>query len=260
MENKRFQTPKTSWENVGVWYQTLVGEEGHYYHRKIIMPGVVKLLNIDSQKAAHILDLACGQGIAARYLPPELSYTGVDASPSLIKFAKQQPSNRRTFMVGDATKELPLAKRAFSHALVILALQNIEEPKHVLANAAKHLQQQGSLLLVLNHPCFRIPRQSSWGIDDSKQLQYRRIDRYLSPLKIPVHMEPSKKGQSAVTWSFHHPLSSFFQWLSETGFVIEAVEEWASDKVSTGKMAKIENRARKEIPLFMAIKARLHST
>jgi hypothetical protein len=33
------------------------------------------------------------------------------------------------------------------------------------------------------------------------------------------------------------------------------MEEWTSDKVSVGKAAKGENRARAEFPLFMAIRA-----
>jgi hypothetical protein len=108
----------------------------------------------------------------------------------------------------------------------------------------------------MNHPCFRIPRQSSWKVDDEQKIQYRRIDRYTSPMKIPIQAHPSKGQSSATTWSFHHPLASYSQWLNETGFVIELIEEWHSNKVSTGKAAKMENRSREEIPLFLAIKAK----
>lgn len=259
MENEK-KASKTSWEKVGGWYQSLVGEEGHYYHQHIIMPGVLKLINTQKKSSLHILDLACGQGIAARHLPPTVPYTGVDASATLIKFAKEKVRNNQKFIIGDITQPLSLPEHTFSHALVILALQNIEEPQQVILNSKKYLRKDGTIILVLNHPCFRIPRQSSWGIDDSKQMQYRRIDRYLSPLKIPVQMEPGKKEKSNVTWSFHYPISSFFQWLTENGFCIDALEEWSSNKKSTGKMAKMENRARAEIPLFLAIRARLHST
>jgi len=37
--------------------------------------------------------------------------------------------------------------------------------------------------------------------------------------------------------------------------VIANLEEWTSDKVSFGKSARSENRARREFPLFLAIKA-----
>jgi len=55
--------------------------------------------------------------------------------------------------------------------------------------------------------------------------------------------------------SFHYPLSYFCDALKNSGFYIETVEEWCSNKTSTGKMATQENRARKEFPLFMAIVA-----
>jgi hypothetical protein len=45
------------------------------------------------------------------------------------------------------------------------------------------------------------------------------------------------------------------QMLFDGGFLIEKIEEWISDKKSEGGMAKIEDKARKEIPLFMAILA-----
>jgi hypothetical protein len=109
---------------------------------------------------------------------------------------------------------------------------------------------------VLNHPCFRIPRQSSWGVDLEKKIQYRRIDRYFSSMKIPIQSHPSKGAQSSHTSSFHHSLSRYVQWLKQTGFVIETMDEWCSDKKSTGKHAKMEDTSRAEFPLFLAIVAK----
>jgi hypothetical protein len=37
------------------------------------------------------------------------------------------------------------------------------------------------MVLLLTHPCFRVPRQSGWGWDEQRKLQYRRVDRYLTP-------------------------------------------------------------------------------
>ena len=121
---------------------------------------------------------------------------------------------------------------------------------------AAHLQKGGRFAIVMNHPCFRIPRQSSWGFDEATKLQYRRMNGYMSPQKIPIEMHPGAQKQ-ATTWSFHHPLSDYSKWLYEAGFSIERIEEWCSDKVSTGGNAKAENRARKEFPLFLSIIARL---
>jgi hypothetical protein len=111
-------------------------------------------------------------------------------------------------------------------------------------------------VIVLNHPCFRIPRQSSWKVDLENNTQFRRIDRYMSPMKIPIQAHPSKGASSASTLSFHYPLSAYIQWLNACGFVLESMEEWCSDKTSIGKNAKMENRCREEFPLFLALKAK----
>lgn len=244
----------TSWEPVGKWYQSSVGEDGHYYHQQIVIPGVLKLLELNV-KTSSVLDIACGQGVLARHLPEQIPYTGVDISESLIKEAKRQdrhPDHR--YLVADATKPLKLEK-TFSHAAIILALQNMEFPDQALQQAAKWVESNGKLVIVLNHPCFRIPRQSSWGVDQGKKLQYRRMDAYASSLQIPIQAHPSKGEKSPMTWSFHHPLSAYSRWLSDSGFYISQLEEWCSDKVSTGGAAKMENRSRQEFPLFLAIQA-----
>ena len=244
---------KDSWESSADWYDKIVGEKGHYYHEHLILPKTLMLLKFGPQSS--LLDLACGQGVFARAIPKQIDYTGVDISPALIKAAKQlTPAGKRQFFIGDVTKPLPVKQRDFSHAICILALQNISDPLAALKNGAAHLKKGGRFCLVLNHPCFRIPRQSSWGIDSAKKLQYRRLDHYFTPLEIPISTHPGK-GESTSTISYHHPLSQYVSWLVEAGFAIVALEEWCSDKKSTGAAAKMENRARREFPLFLAVLA-----
>lgn len=255
--HKEKVSSETTWEPEHRWYQRLVGEEGHYYHQKIIIPKIIGLIDFEAHPQASVLDLACGQGILARNLPTHIKYVGLDLSPSLIKEAKRLDSNpQHAFYVADVTKNLPLGGEKFSHATILLALQNIEHPLLTLKNAFKHLVTEGNLIVVLNHPCFRIPRQSSWQVDSEKKLQYRRIDRYFSSMKIPIQTHPSKGTRSSTLISFHHPLSTYAQWLYEAGFLIEKIEEWCSDRVSTGKSAKMENRSREEFPLFLVILAK----
>jgi ubiquinone/menaquinone biosynthesis C-methylase UbiE len=239
----------TSWESVSRWYDEEVGSKGHYYHQNLIIPTLLSLLQGDS-----ILDLACGQGVLSRHLK-EMLYVGIDLSKSLIAAAKsyRHPKNHQ-FHVGDITQPLLLDKKDFANVVINLAFQNIEQGKDVLQNAYQQLSSTGKLFLVLNHPCFRIPRQSSWGVDEKKQLQYRRMDRYATPLKIPIEMHPGKQDRS-VTWSFHQPLSVYTEWLKEAGFAVESMKELFSNKKSSGVSAKRENRAREEFPLFLLITA-----
>jgi ubiquinone/menaquinone biosynthesis C-methylase UbiE len=181
---------------------------------------------------------------------------GIDISSQLTDTAKKMDKNsRHSYRTGDVTKPFVL-NPPFTHAAIVLALQNMEDVPAVIANCAANLLDNGTLVIVLNHPAFRIPRQSNWGIDEANKIQFRRINRYLSPLKIPITMHPGQK-QSALTWSFHHPISYYVQLLAAHGFVIDAMEEWVSDRESQqGKSAKMENRSRTEIPLFLAIRTR----
>ena len=264
---KKPNNKKSSWEGSHKWYNKIVSEEGHYYHQKVILPALLKL--IDLKKTKSLLDLGCGQGILARALPQTIEYTGIDISPSLIKSAKNFSKNTKKerdthkpkqtncdhlqkFLVGDITQKLPIEKKDFAVAVMLLSLQNIEDGESAIKRAAFHLKDQGQLIIVLNHPSFRIPRQSSWHFEETKTMS-RLISSYLSPLKIPIQTAPSKGQKSAMTYSYHNPLSIYSSWLKKHNLYIEELQELISDKTSTGGRAKAEHKSRKEIPLFLVI-------
>jgi hypothetical protein len=111
-------------------------------------------------------------------------------------------------------------------------------------------------VIVMMHPCFRGPKETHWGWDDAKKVQYRRVDRYLLPRKSPIVANPGKKAESEYTWTFHKPIEAYVKAMRQAGLLIDAMEEWPSHKVSTsGPRAAAENTARKEIPMFLAIRA-----
>ncbi|MDD4135644.1 MAG: class I SAM-dependent methyltransferase [Candidatus Shapirobacteria bacterium] len=244
----------SSWQKVSKWYNKAVGDEGHYYHQHIIMPNLKRLLKLKEKES--LLDLACGQGVLERNLDKNIEYMGIDLAGNLIREANEKKINlNHKFLVADASKDLPINKIDFDAGAIVLALQNIKKPFGVIRNFARHLKKGGQLVIVLNHPMFRIPRHSSWGEDLDNKIQYRRIDDYMTPQEIPIVAHPGKK-ESENTWSFHYPLSAYSEMLFDNGFCIEKIEEWTSDKKSTGSRAKMEDKARNEFPLFMAIIAR----
>lgn len=250
MNNRR----NTSWQPVHKWYSKLVDTKGHYYHQHVVIPGVLKLLALD--QSSRLLDVACGQGVLGRAIGKNVAYTGFDIARSLVEEAKRlDNSDKHSYLVGDATRELPLGEWKFTHAAIVLAIQNIEDGEAVITNVVNHLMPNGKLVIALNHPAFRIPRQSSWGIDEKNKLQYRRVNVYMSPLKIPVDMHPGQRG-GPLTWSFHQPISYYISLLTKHGFVVDALEEWTSDKESEGRVRRMENRSRNEFPLFLALRAR----
>jgi SAM-dependent methyltransferase len=241
----------TSWNSVAQWYGGLVGTQGHYYHQHVIVPNLTRLLDLHPQDS--LVDFGCGQGFLADVVQVS-RYLGLDAAPTLIAQARQRRHpTAYEFEVQDVTKKLHRSgQERFSHGVFVLSLQNMEHPDWALKTAAELLQPGGRLVVVLNHPCFRIPRQSGWGIDERSKLQYRWVNRYRSPLKIPIEMQPGNH-RSKVTWSFHYSLHDFAQMIAAAGFSINNLEEWTSDKESEGKAAKMENRARAEFPMFLAL-------
>ncbi len=242
----------TSWQKVSKWYDKKTGDKGHFFQEKVIIPKSLELLKLVSSH--NILDLACGQGVFSRYIPNGCKYTGIDISEDLIQYAKKRNNeSNKNFIVSDVSQPLHIKESFFTHCVIILALQNIENANRVILNASKALKDNGKFLIVLNHPSFRIPKHTSWEIDKIQRVQYRRINRYLSSIKIPIDMNPGNKNSDKITWSFHNPLQYYSELLNNNGFKITLIQEWISPKESVGKAAKMENIARNEFPMFMAL-------
>lgn len=245
----------TSWENVAEWYGTHLSAPGTY-QTEVVWPSAMRMLGVGPGKT--FLDVACGEGTFAQMISKQGGgVVGIDASPTLIRQAQNKHIRNAEFVVADASRFAHhFQKRLFDGAAMILALQNVEDMAGVFTHVSKVLEKNAPFVIVLNHPAFRIPRQSSWGFEESRKMMYRRVDSYLSENAIPMLMHPGQ-NQHIKTTSFHRPLSSYVAALATAGFMIDGMEEWISHKESTsGPRAKAENRIRKEIPMFLAIRAR----
>lgn len=244
----------TSWGSFAGWYNDLVEKEKYSYQRELILPNLLRLTNI--KKGQLILDIACGQGFFAReFYKAGAKVIAVDISEELINIAKKQSASSVTYYVSSAENMPFLANASIDKITIILAIQNIENVNDVFKECSRVLMPKGKMYLVLNHPVFRIPKESSWGWDEKRKIQYRRIDSYLSESRAKIQMHPSQ-NPNEFTWSFHRPLQFYSKTLSKNNFCISRIEEWNSHKKSElGPRALAEDRARKEIPLFLFIEA-----
>lgn len=242
----------TSWEEMASWYDEFMEDSEDTYQRQVILPNLLRILSL--QKNEYILDLACGQGFFTRAFYAEGSrVVGVDISPELIRRAHDHSPKEIVYHVSRADSLPFVAAKFFDVVCITLALQNIENISGVFAECYRVLKSNGRLVMVINHPAFRVLKHSSWGWDVEKKIQYRRIDRYLHEAKVSITMHPGKK-KSPSTISFHRPLQYYFKILSKHGFVVSRLEEWISHRRSAkGPRKEAEDKARKEIPLFLAI-------
>jgi SAM-dependent methyltransferase len=267
--------PPTHWGPVAQWYDDLVGDEGSEYQREVIWPGVLRMLDVkkgDAKRLA-ILDLACGQGAFCRKLAAlggGHTVTGIDAAPELLSAAKERQdlSSPVRYLLADITKlltdsgalQVDLAPNSFDAATLILALQNLSPLSPLWKAAHTLLKPRGTLVIVMMHPAFRIPRQSDWHWDDKTHTQSRLIRQYLSSSTIPIQTHPglAAHGEDQTTTPhFHRPLQAYINTLGNAGLLLDHVEEWPSHKKSApGPRQKALDAARKEIPLFLALRAR----
>lgn len=246
--------PKTSWNKVAGWYGAYMKSDDTF-QEAVVFPGALHLLA--PKKGKTYLDIACGEGTFAAMIAKEGALaTGVDAARDLVATAQRRGVKGTKFLLGDAERlHEVLGGARFDGASCILAIQNIARLDAVLNEASHALKSGAPFVLVMNHPAFRIPRQSSWGFDEEKKLQYRRIDMYMTESEIPIQAHPGS-APSVRTFSYHRPLSAYVTGLGRAGFVVDALEEWTSHRESdSGPRAKAENRSRNEIPMFMAIRA-----
>lgn len=259
--NNRITTQ--GWEPLAAWYDGWVGADGSDHHRNVAIPAVLDLLGL--QAGESVLDVGAGQGVLASYVAQMgAGYTGVEISPRMIALAKQRHLRDGRFLRGDArnlSRVQGLAEGSFDAVVFLLSIQDMNPLEAVLESAGWALKQGGRLVILMTHPCFRIPRQSGWEHDSNRDLRFRRIDRYLTPLAVPLKPYGKKRGnrrgksrsRGGVSISFHRPLSHYINGLAACGLLVDELQEITTYERGT---TKAEQRANDEIPLFVGLRAR----
>ncbi|MFA5934492.1 MAG: class I SAM-dependent methyltransferase [Candidatus Paceibacterota bacterium] len=255
IDNRKTPINDTSWGNVALWYDELLEKGNDTYQKELILPNLTCIMDI--KKGEKILDIACGQGFFSReFFKLGANVTGVDISKELIEKAKNNSPEAIRYFVSSSDRLTFVEEKTFDKIVIVLALQNIEKIKETMRECNKALNQGGKIYIVLNHPTFRIPKKSDWGYDNKKDIQFRRIEQYFSELMLKIDMNPGEKDikNKKYTFSFHRPLQFYFKIFKENSFLVSGLEEWCSHKSSqNGPKKKAEDRARKEIPIFMCI-------
>ncbi|MEK7778040.1 MAG: class I SAM-dependent methyltransferase, partial [Chloroflexota bacterium] len=131
---------QTPWDQVASWYDSFVGGEGSEYHQRVVIPGTLRLLEM--QPGERVLDLACGQGVLCRALQGlGVQVTGVDLSGELIQRARQRSPKGIRYLVADARGLASMLPGESFHAVAcVLSVQNMDPVEPVFAQCARLLE------------------------------------------------------------------------------------------------------------------------
>ncbi len=245
----------TSWNKVASWYDELLKKDDSY-QAKVILPNLLRILSL--KKGERVYDLACGQGYFSNVFAHEGSnVVASDLSKKLIETAKKENKEKVLFYITPAHRAQFLKDNSTDTVVIVLAIQNIENVGEVFAECSRVLKKDGRMVIVLNHPAFRVPQASDWYFENG--VQSRIVSKYLSESKISIDMTPGEKNskKKISTISFHRSLQYYVKLLAKNSFAITRLEEWISHKQSgIGPRQIAEDKARKEIPMFMCVEVK----
>jgi ubiquinone/menaquinone biosynthesis C-methylase UbiE len=218
----------SGWMQMAAWWDEKIGDEGDLWHRTLIDPPLIRL--VDKVEGLRLLDLACGNGyLSRRFAQQGAVVTGVDTNAPIIERARgreEQEPLGITYYVADAARLDMLADDSFDLVICNMALMDIENAAGAIQEVARVLRKHGRLIASFSHPCFDKVNTSGWVIEQIYPTTtiWRKMSRYR---EIAVDMLPWLQVPDGVvsTQSYHRPLSWYFRTFRDSGLVVASFEE-----------------------------------
>ena len=181
------------------------------------------------------LDIGCGEGYNTRLLAARgARMTAIDVAAVFIDYAKRSELETPLgidYRVASAV-ELPFANNSFDFATAFMSLMDVPETKPALAEAFRVLKPGGFLQFSIAHPCFDTPHRRN--LRDASDSTYAiEVGDYFQGSDGEIEQWLFKAAPAAVKHGlrkftiprFRRTLSDWFNYIIETGFLLERIEE-----------------------------------
>ena len=229
------------WEALATDWDKRMGNESNSFHREIIRPATLKLL--DPQPGEHILDAACGNGNFSRYLAAlGVKVTAFDYSEQMILNAKarsQDYVNQIRYHVADATNYDELMKLSsdtpFDKAVSNMAVMDISNIQPLLKAIYDLLPVGGIFVFSGIHPCFQTPNMQKITVvnDYSGEKAFQAGIQTFEYIKPKMHETFVLANSGKKACHFHRPLHMILNDCFAAGFVLDGFEEPVFKKPDT---------------------------
>lgn len=167
---------RAAYDEIAAWYDEQTRTSALL--NDLVLPAVDQLAG--TVAGLRLLDLACGQGVAARrFAEHGAQVTGVDLSAELIALARAYEERQPlgiVYAVDDAQRLTTQADAAFDGVLCNMALSDIPDLAATAATVRRVLRTGGWFVFSIPHPCFQTAA-SGW-IDASEALPRRAVGGY----------------------------------------------------------------------------------
>lgn len=182
-----------------------------------LQPEVARI--IESLNPDTLLDYGCGDGFVNTLIGERIKKSLFDInSDSLLEVV----SNLKDYNCSGIYKEEDIPDNYYDVvllSLVLICIESTEDHKRILQKILKSKKNNGRLIFVTSHPCFRQfkfrPFHTSFGNENFEYLKEGQ--------PFTVFMDELKSSVSIV--DYHYSLSSTVNLLIECGFNIESVME-----------------------------------
>lgn len=229
---------RASWEKHAARWVAWAREPGHdsysRFHRDVFLP----LIPAAGRKT---LDLGCGEGRLSRDLRAlGHDVVGVDVSPMMVEAARGADQEIETHLADAAA--LPFSDAAFDCVVAFMSLQDVDDLRGAIREAARVLEPRG-------HFCFAIvhPLNSAGAFEgDAPDSPFVIDGSYLEESFYEDNV--ARSGLEMTFVSAHRPLHAYADAITDAGMLIERLHEPA---IPGHALTRPSSRRWQRLPLFL---------